>query len=74
MQHARHADPTAAPGFDRRRFRSLLGMYVLGLSIGFLLLGLIWMARYRAAQQARQSQSAPPATTQPATPLTPAPR
>jgi hypothetical protein len=42
--------------FDRKRFRSLLGMYALGLAIGFTLLGMFWAAKHRAAQAARQQQ------------------
>jgi len=46
------------------RFRDRLGIYLMGVAIGFALLGMLWMARSRATQQNAAAKAvAPPAPT-----------
>lgn len=42
------------------RFRDRLGIYLMGVAIGFALLGMLWMARGRAVQQNAAAQGARP--------------
>jgi len=47
----------------RSAFRERLGMYLLGLAIGLVIMGFMFMARQNAARQRLQhSQPAPTAT------------
>jgi hypothetical protein len=43
------------------RFRDRLGIYLMGVAIGFALLGMLWMARNRAVQQNAAAQGQRPA-------------
>ena len=66
------------PPFDKRRFRTLLGMYVLGVAIGCVLVGLILNAKRHfrpvpppappAAGESAPAPVTPPAATPAATP------
>ncbi len=48
-------------------FRERLGVYLVGVALGCLILGMFWSARKRAAQQQAQPAS-PPVAPMPATP------
>ncbi|MCU0689043.1 MAG: hypothetical protein MUE97_04800 [Phycisphaerales bacterium] len=68
-----------SPDYEKRKHLDRVKTVLIGLTIGCLLAGLLFYARYQSSQRAA-SGSAPPATSSPATPgaqtpqPTPAPR
>jgi hypothetical protein len=55
--HARRPRSSGSPNRSRGEFLNRLGIYLLGVSIGLVMVGMIWMARSR--QMAAAGGAAP---------------
>ncbi|MBX3358046.1 MAG: hypothetical protein KF745_06435 [Phycisphaeraceae bacterium] len=53
------SDQKKVAGISSRRWREGIGLYLMGMAIGCLLLGLLWMGRAQRAGQAGQGQAVP---------------